>query len=207
MLGRIHSLLRHRRSLGVLAALVMALAVLVPAGAASAGHHHHRHHHHGSVVVRDLVSASIGTARFHHLRTAARAGYAAFPEGVPLHECIDLDVDLDDSDGKPAMGVHWVNGALLDDKLDAAHPEVLVLEPLRHGRLRLVALEYVVFESAWGSPETTAPPRLFGHKLKYVPAPNRFDLPAFYEIHAWIWRQNPWGVFANMNPRVTCARA
>lgn len=39
----------------------------------------------------------------------------------PLHECIDKDVDLDDRDGKPAMGIHRVNGALLDGTIDA-HP-------------------------------------------------------------------------------------
>lgn len=187
-------------STGVVFALAASLATATPA--AAAGRDHERHH-----PVRDLVAAYIGTARYHRVSHAARDGYAAFPAGVPLHACIDEDVDLDDTDGKPAMGIHWVNAGLLDDRLDAAHPEVLVFEPRGHGRLRLVALEYVVFESAWGPPETTDPPELFGRPLQYVPAPNRYDLPAFYEVHAWIWRHNPAGTFANMNPEVTCARA
>jgi hypothetical protein len=183
----------------VLSGALALLASLVSAApAAAAGHG-------GARPWRDLASAYAGTARYHHLPFASRDGYSAFPEGMPLHECIDEDLDLDDIDGKPAMGVHWVNGALLDDQLDAAHPEVLVFEPRPGGRLRLVALEYVVFESAWGSPEDTDPPELFGRPLQYVPAPNRYDLPAFYELHAWIWKFNPDGAFANMNPRVDCA--
>lgn len=64
-----------------------------------------------------------------------------------------------------------------------------------------------MFESAWGSPASTEPPELFGRELQYVPAPNRYELPAFYEVHAWIWKHNPDGVFANMSPRVSCAYA
>ena len=29
----------------------------------------------------------------------------------------------------------------------------------------------------------------------HVPAGNRYDLPPFYALHAWIWKPNPSGLF------------
>jgi hypothetical protein len=40
-----------------------------------------------------------------------------------------------------------------------------------------------------------------------VEEPNRYELPAFYALHAWIWQENPSGVFESFNPDVTCANA
>ena len=39
------------------------------------------------------------------------------------------------------------------------------------------------------------------------PAGNRFGLPAFYSLHAWIWKHNPAGMFEMWNPNVTCPAA
>jgi hypothetical protein len=104
------------------------------------------------------------------------------------------------------MGVHFVNGALVGDAdLDAARPEVLVYQPARNGKLKLVAVEYVVFQGSWLAAGNTAPPTLFGQTLTLVPAGNRYGLPPFYEIHAWIWQFNPDGIFKDWNPRGSCA--
>lgn len=35
-------------------------------------------------------------------------------------------------------------------------------------------------------------------------AANRYDIPAFYELHAWVWKHNPSGVFEGWNPSVHC---
>ena len=35
-------------------------------------------------------------------------------------------------------------------------------------------------------------------------APNRFGLPAFFELHVWAWRDNPNGAFVDWNNKVTC---
>jgi MoxR-like ATPase len=32
-------------------------------------------------------------------------------------------------------------------------------------------------------------------------------LPPFYELHAWIWKHNPRGMFDDWNPRVVCPAA
>ncbi|TIT58695.1 MAG: hypothetical protein E5W90_36225, partial [Mesorhizobium sp.] len=43
-----------------------------------------------------------------------------------------------------AMGIHYVNGQYLkDDKIDIAHPEAVMYEPMADGTLKLVAVEYI----------------------------------------------------------------
>jgi hypothetical protein len=44
-----------------------------------------------------------------------------------------------------------------------------------------------------------------GQHFHYVGSPNRYGLPAFYELHVWAWRDNPNGTFADWNPKVSCA--
>lgn len=104
-----------------------------------------------------------------------------------------------------AMGVHFVNGALVgDDVLDAAHPEALIYE-FRQGVGRLVGVEYIVLADVWHLTHAeNDPPVLGGQLLQFYDAPNRFGLPAFYELHVWAWRDNPNGVFVDWNTRVSC---
>jgi len=33
---------------------------------------------------------------------------------------------------------------------------------------------------------------------------NRYGLPPFYSLHAWIWKPNPSGLLFAWNPRVSC---
>jgi hypothetical protein len=144
--------------------------------------------------VDDLSAARAASARFNSTSQAERAGYG-LPPGGPLHECIAS------FDGGGAMGFHLINGSLLDGAIDAAAPEALVYAPDQNGKLKLVALEYVVFASAWTS---AMPPRLFGREFMFTDAPNRYEIPAFWALHAWIWEGNPSGTFAPFNPAVSC---
>ena len=48
------------------------------------------------------------------------------------------------------------------------------------------------------------PPVLEGQLLQFEDSPNRFGLPAFYQLHVWAWRDNPNGAFVDWNPRVSC---
>ena len=142
-----------------------------------------------------VQQAKQATARFNSTEQAERAGYGPFPPGVPLHECI---MALDASGG---MGFHWVNGSLLDAELDPARPEVLVYAPKADGRLELVALEYVIFDSAVPAGTT---PTIFGQELTFVPEGNRYEIPAFWQRHIWLYEKNDAGLFADFNPSVTC---
>ena len=142
-----------------------------------------------------IQQAKRATARFNSTVQAEKAGYGPFPPGVPLHECI---MALDASGG---MGFHWVNGSLLDDKLSPASPEVLVYAPKANGGLELVALEYVIFDSE--VPDGTTP-TIFGQDLTFVPDGNRYEIPAFWQRHIWLYDQNPAGLFSDFNPAVSC---
>ena len=66
-----------------------------------------------------------------------------------------------------------------------------------------MGVEYVVIAVGWNAAHQ-APPVLMGQLFNYIGAPNRYGIPAFYELHVWAWRSNPSGVFADWNPRVSC---
>ena len=103
-----------------------------------------------------------------------------------------------------AMGVHFVNFALVDGTPEAKAPEALIYE-VRDGRARLVGVEYIVPVDAWHPAAGEPPvPVLEGQVFHFNDSPNRFGLPAFYELHVWAWRDNPNGTFADWNPRVSC---
>jgi len=145
----------------------------------------------------DVAAAHAGTAAFTDVGLAEAAGYGLPPEG-PLHECI---ASFDDTG---AMGLHYINGELVGDTVvDPAAPEALVYQPIAGGALKLVALEYVVFAEAWDA-ENDHPPMLFGEMFMLIEEPNRYALPSFYALHAWLYEDNPSGTYAAFNPNVTC---
>jgi len=103
-----------------------------------------------------------------------------------------------------AMGVHFVNTALLDGVLEPSSPEALIYE-FNNRTARLVGVEFIVPAEAWHQTHAlNDPPVLEGQLLQFIDSPNRFGLPAFYELHVWAWRDNPNGAFVDWNPRVSC---
>ncbi len=148
----------------------------------------------GAAGQSQLAAVRRATAAFHDLTVAEAAGYGKF------HVCTE-------EPGVGTMGQHFADGALVGDSLiNAAQPEVLVFEPKASGGYRLVAVEYVVLAEAWDA-ENSAPPALFGRTFSLIPSPNRYGLPPFYELHAWLWEPNPSGMFADWNPNVSCQHA
>lgn len=130
------------------------------------------------------------TERFQNPDQAIAEGYAPMPSCVSGPE-------------EGAMGIHFLNGNLVGDgELDAERPEALVYEA-KNGRMRFVAVEYIVFADAWHE-NHQAPPVLMGQQFLYVGSPNRYGAPAFYELHVWAWKPNPKGMFVDWNPRVSC---
>jgi hypothetical protein len=108
-----------------------------------------------------------------------------------------------------AMGVHFVNlslvngGTLLGNSqtLDPARPQALIYEPQANGEMKLVAVEYIILAGAL--PANPAP-QVEGHLMQFINTPNRYGLPAFYELHVWAWKDNPQGSFADWNNHVSC---
>jgi len=54
------------------------------------------------------------------------------------------------------------------------------------------------------SGSTPPRPSLFGKQFDVVGSPNRYGLPAFYALDAWIWKPNPSGILNAWNPNVEC---
>jgi hypothetical protein len=150
--------------------------------------------HGGNRVSLDDVRAA--TARYHSISVAKANSYGLLRDAAGI-ACIA-------NPGVGTMGVHYVNGNLVGTtEVNPLKPEALVYEPEENGQLRLVAVEYVTFQAQWDATHN-APPSLFGQRFMLTPAGNRFGLPAFYSLHAWIWRHNPSGTFAMWNPDVHC---
>ena len=138
-------------------------------------------------LVREVRQA---TRAFHDVDAAMAAGYSSAGSCVSGPEV-------------GAMGVHFPNGDLVGDgALEADSPEILVYEQ-RNGRLRLLGVEYVVIAEQWDA-KKIGPPVLMGQQFHYVGSPNRYGLPAFYELHVWAWKNNPNGMFVDWNPTVSC---
>jgi hypothetical protein len=173
----------------ILLAAAAALPLVAPAAVAAEETHAHESTatpwHANSPLVQKVRKA---TAKYRDINVALASGYAP---GTP---CVS-------GPNGGAMGVHLINGALLGKEIDAATPEALIYEPMPDGRMRLVGVEIITFAADW----VNEVPVLDGHLLNFVGAPNRYGIPAFYEIHVWAWRNNPDGAFADFNPRVSCA--
>jgi hypothetical protein len=87
----------------------------------------------------------------------------------------------------PNMGRHFLNDTLLDTKFEADHPELLVYTS---DSTNLLALEYA-------QPLSETPPEGFqGDKDQWVPFGG-----VFWTLHAWVWKDNPDGVFNPTNSR------
>lgn len=133
-------------------------------------------------INQDLAAVKRATARFHRIEAAMDAGF------VPLTECFE---QLPDG----AQGFHYGNPALIDGVVSVTEPEVVLYEPQPGGHMRLVGVEYIV---PLNLPE---PDPLFGqHFHANVGA-------GLWALHLWNWRQNPSGMFADWNPKVSCEHA
>ena len=103
-----------------------------------------------------------------------------------------------------AMGIHYVNGTLLANlTLDPAQPQALIYEP-NNGKMTLVGVEFILDSASWLAANNGAAPVLDGQVFNFVPAPNRFAINSFFELHVWAWRDNPQGSFVDWNNLVTC---
>jgi hypothetical protein len=105
-----------------------------------------------------------------------------------------------------AMGLHYVNGALVGSGvIDVTRPQIVIYEPSPSGGLKLIGADYLVLADMWNAQHPEGPPQLMGQLFHLFESPNRFGLPAFYTLHVWAWKDNPNGAFVNWHPNVSCA--
>lgn len=165
-----------------------------------------------------LDEVRTATERFRDVNVALAEGYVR----DPMNLC-----DTASMMGRPkelgAMGIHYFRPDLLGitappnprvdgngTHTDFLRPSILIYEPQANGDLELVAVENLVFETAWKAAGNAERPRFHG-----VPYDHMVDDPAttideahmfepHFDRHVWIYRNNPNGVFAPFNPNVSC---
>jgi hypothetical protein len=156
---------------------------------------------HQAALEDELAQVRRVTARFHDLDAALEAGYEL---GWVNGSGIRIIAGCVFHPTAGAMGYHYFNAELMaDNAVDPLEPEALVYAPGQNGKLKLAAVEYVVRGPNSNPPGVFPPPipTVLGMEMHIlVPPPG----PAFYLMHAWVWKPNPAGMFADWNPRVTC---
>ena len=99
------------------------------------------------------------------------------------------------------MGVHFLNPALIGPTLDSLKPQVLIYEPVGN-RLRLVAAEWFVPTAI-----SKEAPTMFGSKLDGPMEGHAPILPIelhHWDLHVWLWKDNPNGLMHPTNSTVKC---
>lgn len=156
------------------------------------------------------------TARFQDVNIALQEGY------VPASGC-----EVAEMVGRPpshgAMGVHYVRFDLLKPTAgpparidgvgthtDFRTPAILLYEPQANGAPQLVGIENLVFASAWHAAGNKKPPKFRGREYNYMaddPETAVDEAHGFmphYDLHVWLYRSNPRGMYEPFNPAVTC---
>ena len=132
---------------------------------------------------RVLAILRSATARYHTLKAATDDGF------VFLHGC-------ESRPDEGPVGTVYVHPGRLDGVIDPSLPEALIYEPRKNGGVTLVGVEFAI---PYGARTSTQPPEFLG--ASFQPE----DEFGVWGLHVWVWRQNPEGLFAESNPRVSCA--
>jgi hypothetical protein len=147
--------------------------------------HHSSHNAFGPDVNQQLAALRQLTAPFRDFDRAVAAGWS-----TQITSCL--------TDPSGAMGFHYGNTAYIDGKANLLEPELLMYEPESNGHLRFVGVEYIVPLALWTG---ATPPMLLGQEFQVNSA---FGV---WALHVWLGRENPSGVYANWNPKVSCRAA
>lgn len=182
---------------GALLAGALLAAALAAGGAGMAlGHDGHGPRHRTSAPLRapalppDLAAVRDALAKYQDPLVAIRDGY------LSTLGCVEYPVG--------GMGVHFINPTLIGPTPDPLRPQILVYEPAPRGGLRLVAAEWFI-PLATG---VTERPMLFGRPFDGPMEGHEPLMPRelhHYDLHVWLWKENPAGLFNATNPRVGCA--
>ncbi|HET9824006.1 MAG TPA: hypothetical protein VFP87_01665, partial [Chitinophagaceae bacterium] len=127
----------------------------------------------------ELQQVRAATAKYRNDSNAFRDGY------------VDINLKL------PKMGYHFLKAALVTPVFDLKKPPILVYNKTADGGFELLAVEYAIPID----PQTpnVAPEGFTGNNDEWD-----FNTlnTGWWTLHAWVWKNNPDGVFKPMNPSV-----
>lgn len=170
-------------------ALMVAFLCLSALSTVSAHPHHHDNDgdNYKYSVKKELASSKRALKKYRDIEVALDEGFTGLMPGA----CV------------PNMGIHLIKPNRVDDaKLRITKPEILVYEPLKDGSYKLVAAEWYV-----PAEKTDKTPKLFNQKFQ-GPMANHDGSPGqHYDLHAWLFKKNPDGIFKPENKRVSCKYA
>jgi hypothetical protein len=138
----------------------------------------------------DLERVRGALARYNSVAQAERDGY------VPTSPC--------EASPAGAMGIHYLNPALLAPGTDPLQPEILVYLPGENGKLKLVAAEYMSIDADQDVATADDRPSVFGQPFDGPMLGHAPGMPIHYDLHVWLFEANPTGVFAQWNPALSC---
>jgi hypothetical protein len=101
-----------------------------------------------------------------------------------------------------AMGVHLLNPANIGPVLDPTKPQVLIYEPVGD-KLVLAGAEWFVPVQVAGA----TVPSIFGQTLAGPMDGHEPIMPVslrHYDLHVWLWKDNPRGMFTSTNSAIKC---
>ena len=147
----------------------------------------------------DLQAARTALAKYSDPFAAVKDGYFS------TLACMDFPTGMTDGSVEyppGAMGVHFLNAANIGPKLDPAKPQVLIYEPVGN-KLVLAGAEWFVPVQAAGG----VVPTIFGQTLAGPMDGHEPIMPAslrHYDLHVWLWKDNPRGMFTSTNAALKC---
>jgi hypothetical protein len=147
---------------------------------------------------RELDTLRQTLSKYQDVYAAVREGYFSTVGCVHYSgEKMEGHVDY----AKGAMGIHFINPSLIGPIPDPLRPPILIYEP-KGGQLHLVAVEWFVPLAPGISRPTLFDQAFLGPMEGHYPLlPREFT---HYDLHAWLFKENPLGMFAPTNPDVTC---
>jgi len=130
-------------------------------------------------TLHELQQARAATAKYQNIENAFADGYA------------DINLVM------PNMGYHFMRAELVDSIFDPRRPELLVYNKNDNGNFDLVAVEYAV---PINPQSLHVPPEGFTGDADVWDF-NTLNT-GLWTLHAWVWKNNPDGVFNPTNPLV-----
>ncbi|MBT2490015.1 hypothetical protein J7E96_16115 [Streptomyces sp. ISL-96] len=169
-------------------AVVSSLALAAAPAQAGAGSHGNNEKKRQA----DLAKAYVATAKYLWEPFAPKDGF------MRTNDCV-ADPELG------GMGYHYVKTKNIGST-NPARPAALLYEPGKKGEKRkLVAVEYVVVDRDQDLTTDDDRPTMFGGKKFDGPMPGHEPgMPVHYDLHVWLYKTNPKGLFEQWNPTVHC---